>query len=205
MSNDEKTTTHLEAVPAWAVELSRNVVNIRGNVEILTGDMTSMKIDIRALQQFKLDMEAAPKPVTSERVGAMVDVRASQMSLEQDAKVGLLLAAKDEEIAKLRKESATKEDIAKALEEAAKVQTEAIVAGVTTTFDNIVKTPTAQKLKGAIVPVLMIAISIIGLKLTMLLTKLEQTQQAPQQQSTVVQLAPAPALSAHITDAGADQ
>ncbi len=196
MSNDEKqtTTTQLEAVPAWAVELSRNVVNIRGNVEILTGDMTSMKIDIRALQQFRIDVESAPRPVTSERAAAIVAASASKVSLEQDAKVGLLLAAKDEEIATLKANSATKEDIAKALDEVTEAQTKAILGAV----DAFAAKPLVKKLTGAIVPVLMLAIAVIGLKLQASLARL---QTAPQQQSTVVQIASSPPP----VDAGVDR
>lgn len=119
----------------------------------------------------------------------------SSVDLERDAKLGLALAALAEEKAKvvaLEKKAVTKAEVKTMLTEAAEEQTSAIVTGVKT----LLTTPTAQKLKNAIVPVLLIAISVIGFKLTMLLQKL---QEAPTQTQTV-QINGAP-----IVDAGADR
>ena len=196
---DQPQTTKIEAPPQWAQELSKNVTFIRVNVETLHSEFSTLRVDVRSLQQWRLDEErrrdasVAPPPLTSVRVGEIVDVRASQMNMEQDARIAALLVEKDAKIAKLEAESATKEDVAKLLEDAAKVQTEAIVEGVNT----IMKTPTAQKLKGAIVPVLMAAIALIGIKLQASLTKLEERPVTP----TVVQLAPVTVYA----DAGADK
>lgn len=213
-----KPTVKFAEVPPWAIELTQSVkggfarqderfdsVDVRldgleGADKTLANKVQDMSVDIRQLrdadvrheEQFRRLSMPQPAPLTSERVREVVDVRASAMNLEQDARIALLLASKDEEIAKLRAESATKEDIAKALDAAAKAQTVAIVEGV----KELAKTPTAQKLKNALVPVLMIAIAIIGIKLTAMLAKLEAAPPQP-----VQQLAP----TVIYVDAGADK
>jgi folylpolyglutamate synthase/dihydropteroate synthase len=121
----------------------------------------------------------------------------SSAGLEHEAKLGLALAALAEEKAKrerLEKNAATKEDVEKMLADASKEQTAAIVVSVET----LMKTPTAQKLKSALLPVLMVAIAIIGIKLTMILNNL---QEAPPPLPTVVQLSPVTVYA----DAGKDQ
>lgn len=220
MSTDEKPTIELAAPPDWAVKLTEKVVGVSnevrasreessGRFDRLEGTVTGLVGDARGLHErltgiegrvARIESPSTPPlaPLTSERVGALVDARASQMSLEQEAKIGKLLAAKDEEIAKLKKESATKDDLADALDKAAKVQTEAIVAGVQATIATIAKTPTAKRLTSAILPVLLLAIAAIGLKLQATVSRLQQ----PTQQSTVVQMS---APNAPITDAGADR
>lgn len=214
----EKPTVKMETPPDWAISLTAKVVDIAKDVkesrdessdrfDRLEGTVTVLVGDHRGLHARVTDIEAriarvespTNPPLTSQRVGAIAEASASKMNLEQDAKIGLLLAAKDEEIAKLRAESATKDDIAKALEDASKVQTEAIVAGVKTTIDTIAKTPTAKRLTSAIVPVLLLAMAVIGYRLEAELSKLRA---APQQQSTVVQLAAPVTVYA---DAGADR
>ena len=92
-------------------------------------------------------------------------------------------------------DAATKADVERMLADAAKEQTAAIVVGVET----LMKTPTAQRLKSALVPVLMVAITIIGIKLTMVLNKLQEAPATTQ--TNVVQLAPVTVYA----DAGSDR
>ncbi len=96
--SDEKTeqppakpTVVLEQVPAWAIELSRNVTLIRGNVELMTGDMVTMKSDIRGLKKWRLEIEdgagSMPSipPMTSTGVRALIDGHPSAMDLSLQA------------------------------------------------------------------------------------------------------------------------
>lgn len=191
---EEKPTVEIPAVPSWAVELTRSVKN--GFADVTTRldaqEATLLKVSNEGVEtnvrlaRVEVRIEHAEDNVKSleARVGkASIAVRgASQMDMEHEAKLANTLVMLAEEKAKREKleaESATKADVAKLLDEAAKVQTAAIV-------DGVLKTPTAQKLKNALVPVLMIAISLIGLKLTAALSKLEERPVAP----TVVQVAP---------------
>jgi len=185
-----KPTVELETPPAWAVSIAKNVAAIRGNTEALAHQFDLLRTEVSSLQQWRLDEGRNPRhALTSIRVREVIDERASQMNLEQDARIAALLVQKDEKISKLEAESATKAEMKDMLAKAADAQTEAIVAGVKT----VLSTPTAQRLKGALVPVLMIAISLIGLKLTAAVTKLEERP--------VVQLAP---VTVH-ADAGEDK
>lgn len=186
----------LEEVARVGRETAATVNTMRRDVDTLLVDGRAINLRMAGVEGRIAKLESPthpPPPLTSVRVREVVDERASQMNMEQDARIAALLVQKDEKIAKLEAESATKAEMKTMLEEAAKVQTEAIVAGVNT----VMKTPTAQKLKGAIVPVLMIAISLIGLKLQASLTKLEERPAPP----TVVQLAPVTVYA----DSGADQ
>lgn len=207
MSDDmpeQPKTVRIETPPDWAVAMSERMVaefgKTNANIAIVSNDLGVVKERLGIVEDWKRKQELVPSipppsPLTSQRVGAIVDERASQMNLEQDARFAVMLVAKDEEIAKLRAESATKADIAKALDDAARTQTAAIVEGVKATVDTIAKTDTWQKLKGALVPVLMVAIALIGIKLQAAVAKLETTP------------APAPSVVyvAAPHDAGADQ
>ncbi len=139
-----------------------------------------------------LEKSPSTPPLNSTGVKALIDGHPSQVTLETQAKLAEAII----EQAKLRDAihetrakvelQPSKEDLKKANE----LQAEAIVGAV-------LKTPTMQKLKNALVPVLMVAISIIGLKLTMILSKLEEKQPVPA--TPVVLLAPV------YVDAGGDR
>ncbi len=217
MSTDDMprqpTTTQLEAVPPWAVKLTEKVVVGLSTIEARL-DSQDTKLDKAITEgieanvrldrvETRLGKAEGRLDIFEERVGrTSVGVRGlSQVDMEHEAKLANALTDLAEEKAKreaLEKNSATKSDLATALDDAAKVQTEAIVAGVKATIDTIAKTPTAKRLTSAIVPVLMVAIAIIGIKLQASLSRL---QAAPQQQSTVVQIAPLPIPA----DAGVDR
>lgn len=173
-------------------DLDAKVDRLEANLELQGGEIGLVKKEVALIFAWKGDVDEKLKN-NSLRAQAT-----SSVDLDHEAKLGLAMAALTEEKAKreaLEKNAATKEDVQKMLAKASEEQTAAIVVGVET----LMKTPTAQKLKSALVPVFMVAITIIGIKLTMVLNKLQGTP-ATQQQSTVVQLAPAP-----ITDAGVDQ
>jgi hypothetical protein len=206
----QPTTTQLEAVPPWAVKLTEKVVGGFSAMEARL-DSQDTKLDKAITEgieanvrldrvETRLGKAEGRLDIFEERVGrTSVGVRGlSQVDMEHEAKLANALTDLAEEKAKreaLEKNSATKEDIAKALEEATTAQTKAILGAV----DAFAQKPGVKKLTGAIVPVLMIAIAVIGLKLQASLSRLQTPPQ--QQQSTVVQLAPAPVPS----DAGADR
>lgn len=215
MSNDEMPpqpkTQQLPAVPSWASELIMSVkggfarqderfdsVDVRldgleGADKTLANKVQDMSVDIRQLRDADVRHEEEFRRLSMRTKDT--NANASSSSLEHEAKLGLALAALAEEKAKreaLEKTAATKDDVKEMLTKAAEEQTAAIVVGMQT----IMKTPTAQKLKSALVPVLMLLISIIGIKLTMVLTKLQEKPAQP----TVVQLAPITVYA----DAGAD-
>jgi hypothetical protein len=209
MSNDEMPpqpkTTQLPQVPEWAIELTRSVkggfaaVNDRldgleRTDKTLADKVSDMSVDIRQLRDADVRHEDEFRRLSVRTKDTSAN--ASSASLEHEAKLGLALADLAEERAKreaLEKTAATKKDVEEMLTKAAEEQTTAIVVGVKT----VMATPTAQKLKNAIVPVLMVAIAIIGVKLTLVLNKLQETPAPP----TVVQLAPVTVYA----DAGADR
>lgn len=196
----EKPTTKMEAVPEWAIALTNKVQEgfrqTNTNIDLLTGDLQTVKAEVRILTAWKIAVESnptTPPPITSERVKAVIESHPSQMDLETAAKLGQALAELSEERAKrekLEKESATKEDVKKLLDDAAKVQTAAIVS-------EVMKTPTAQKLKSAVVPVLLLVLTLVGLKLQAAVSRL---QGPPTTQSNVVQVSPVTVYA----DAGAE-
>ena len=176
-------------VSAGFTGLNERMDTFETNQKIQGGQIGVVEKEISLLWEWKSEVNERLK-TNSQRAQAT-----SSMDLDHEAKLGLVMGQLAEERAKrekLENESATKADIAKALDDAATVQTAAIVAGVKT----IAETPTVKKLTGAILPVLLVAIAIIGLKLQASLSRL---QAQPQTQMTTVQLAPAAASP----DAGA--
>jgi hypothetical protein len=195
MSSEEKPTVELAKAPDWAIKLTEKVVGVGNAVGRLADEVSQMGLDVKDLRAADRRHEDDIRRL-SERTKD-TNASASSSSLEHEAKLGRVLAELAEEKAKtasLEKNGATKNDVKTMLDEASKEQTGAIVTAVET----LVKTPTAQKLKSAIVPVILVAISIIGIKLTMLLTKLQESP--PTTQTTTVQVQNAP-----IADAGADR
>lgn len=171
--------------------LDTKVDRLEANLEIQGGEIGLVKKEVAIIFAWKNDVDEKLK---SNSIRAQTT---SSVGMEHEAKLGIALAALAEEKAKREKleaDAATKEDVKTMLAKASEEQTAAIVVGVET----LMKTPTAQKLKSALVPVLMVAITIIGIKLTMILNKLQET--APSL-PTVVQLAPVTVYA----DAGADR
>lgn len=161
-------------------DLDAKVDRLEANLELQGGEIGLVKKEVALIFAWKGDVDEKLKN-NSLRAQAT-----SSVDLDHEAKLGLAMAALTEEKAKreaLEKNAATKEDVQKMLTKAAEEQTAAIVVGVQT----VMKTPTAQKLKNAIVPVLLTAMAIIGLKLMAVLHKLQEAPPAP---PTVVQLAP---------------
>lgn len=189
MSKDEKQTekptVKMESPPEWAIALSTKVVEgfneVRADLETVKaeGQRTNLRLTRQEVRMDDVETRLANNSMRAQQ--------STGVDLDHAAKLGLALADLAEEKAKreaLGKTSATKDDVKKMLADASKEQTAAIFVGV----QALMQTPTAQKLKGAIVPVLMVAIAIIGLKLTLILNRL---QEAPgPQQTNVVQLAP---------------
>lgn len=172
---EQPNTTKLDAVPAWAAEMGKNVTFIRGNVESLAGEFAILRIDVRSLQQWRLDEErrrldapVPPPPLTSIRVREVIDQHPSQMDLEQEAKLGAEIAARQQLEGQLAEERArrialeekavTKEDL-KAVTAA---QTSALVEG----FKLAAKNPTVQKLGWALAGLLFVAINVASTYLT---------------------------------------
>ena len=107
------------------------------NIDLVTGDVKSLKDDVRGLQKWKLDSERMPS-LTSERVRAVVDERASHVDLEAQAREAdqiIKNAERDRQIAETRslvEQAATKADVkVLAACTATKIEVAAIVSPIT--------------------------------------------------------------------------
>ena len=100
----EKPTTRLEAPPAWAQEMARNVAatkstaeNTRDTVGRLSDEIGVMRVDIRSLQQWRLDEErrretasVPPPAMTSLRIREVIEEHPSKLDLDAQAKLAEL-------------------------------------------------------------------------------------------------------------------
>lgn len=108
----EKPTVKMDAVPDWAVKLSTKVEEgfrqTNANIDLVTGDVRSLKTDVNELKAWKLRVESNPTdppPLTSERVRMVIDAHPSQMDLEQQSKLAEVIIkdeARDKAIAETR-------------------------------------------------------------------------------------------------------
>ncbi len=55
------------------------------NIDLVSGDVKSLKRDVRDLQEWKIAVEGRPAPLTSERAKALIDEHPSQVDMEQQA------------------------------------------------------------------------------------------------------------------------
>lgn len=198
MSNDkhtEKPTVKMEPPPDWAIALSTKVVDgfseVRADLETVKaeGQRTNLRLTRQEVRMDDVETRLANNSMRAKQ--------STGVDMDHEAKLGLALASLAEEKAKreaLEATAATKEDITKALEKATDAQTKAIIGAV----DAFAARPLVKRVTSVAVPVLMLAIAVIGLKLQASLSRL---QAPPQQQSTVVQMTTGPVPA----DAGADQ
>lgn len=199
MSNDEKPpekpTVKMETVPDWAVALTTGFASVKDSVtslgrelsadiKLVSNDLGILNDRVGILESARNDGEQRAAR-TSQRVA-----QASQVDLEHEAKLGLALAALAEEKAKREKleaDAATKEDVKKMLDAASTTQTEAIVTGVKTFVDEAKKSPAVKRITSVAIPLLLLAMGVIGLRLE---AEMSRLRAASQSQPTVVQLAP---------------
>jgi len=143
-----------------------DVTRLTGTVELVSNDLGIVKDRVTILEAERTKQSGGLRGLSNAGENLQLQVASLQAQLAE---------------AKAR--TVSKEDVKTLVKEAAASQT----AEIATIVETFAKTPTAQKLKGAILPVLMAAIAIIGIKLTVILNKL---QEAPPPPPTVVQLAP---------------
>ncbi len=117
------------------------------NIDLVSGDLRTVKEDVRGLQRWKAEVEQQP-PITSERAKAIVQEHTSQVDLTRAAADAVIIVENNErdrrikETHALASQAATKEDVQKFLADASEQQTAAILER----FDAVVKNPIVSKI-----------------------------------------------------------
>lgn len=166
-------TVELEKPPAWAIALSEKVVNgfasvearldtVETNVSVLVDDKKTVNERLSRIEAWKENEVNARLNANSERVKGE-----SQVNLKQDAAIAEILT-------KVRE-----------LEQ--RPDTSALVLAE---VKALAAKPAVQKIGAALLPVLMLAISLIGIRLQMQVSDLEKKPATVQPAPTVYLPAP---------------
>jgi hypothetical protein len=149
-----KTTTTLDAPPSWAIALSREVkegfLRVEANLGAVDTEVRTLAARVGVLEGRTGAVEARQN-TSSERVK-----HASEVDMKHEGAIATIL----EKVEALEKRPDTGEQVLAAL-------------------DKLSERPLVKKLTAVVVPVLMLAITLIGLKLQAQVAKLEEHPPVP--------------------------
>lgn len=152
--HEHKTTVEMQAPPDWAIRLSEKVeqgfLRVEANIGVVNSEMQTLAARVGVMEGRMIAVEAR-QSTTSERVK-----QTSQADLGHDAAIAEIRTT----VAELKARPDTAKQVLEAVEKLA-------------------ERPLVKKVGGALVPVLMIAISLIGLKLQAQVAKLEAAPPPP--------------------------
>ena len=123
---EEKPTIELPAVPAWAIELTREVRGARADIGLVANDVSIVKDRVAVVESRVLSLEDARKNNSLRAAGA------SQMDLEHEAKIAAEIVA--------RQELASKVD--------ALTATQALQLAILGRLDKVTSNPTVKVIAG---------------------------------------------------------
>ena len=95
MSADEKPTVELPAVPAWAIELTKEVKGARADIGLVANDVSIVKDRVAVVESRVLSLEEARK------VNSMRAQQSSSIDLEHESKLAAEIVARTELAAKV--------------------------------------------------------------------------------------------------------
>jgi hypothetical protein len=156
-ASEHRVTQQLPAVSAVEILLTQIQQSMtlgfretNANIDLVTGDVRSLKADVRGLQEWKIALEKAP-PLTSERARAIVDEHASHVDLAAQAREAAALIKdedRDRQIAETRdlaEHAATKDDVsALATSTATRAEVECMLAPTAEKVDRLTATQDVQ-------------------------------------------------------------
>lgn len=130
LPDPDKPTVELPKVPDWAIELVKLTKLVKANTDLIAGDVTGLKADVRALQKWKLETEATT--VTSDRVRALATETTSHADLEG--------------LSQLAQERAAREALSLKVDDL--TSTQAVQLSILTRLDKVASNPTVKVLAG---------------------------------------------------------
>ncbi len=96
-----KTTVAFEKPPTWAIEMGKNIADVKVAMGTLSNEFNVLRVDVQSLQQWRLDEErrrvhlsSGPPPLTSQRVREVIELHPSQLDLDTQSQLASEIVAR---------------------------------------------------------------------------------------------------------------